>query len=929
MSRRRRRPQNTRVIEQERPQEQRRVPNIKPGATNFKPLSNSLISAMYQNMGPQANQDTMYSPGAPLRPVPGLVPPQGPRGFDYPVGYNIGQLPRSTEQYSFADLRALAAMYDGIQMCQQVWFDYINKLELVIEPRPDLIGEEQDTSMYQDDIQTYLDFFAFPDKDHDLHEWLCMAVRDQLEIDALAIYVRPNKIGRPYSLDIIDGAMIKPLVDDRGRRPQLPFPAYEQFVHGIPAALLTADDLIYVKETERSDSVYGRSRVERIILKVNQALRKQTKDLARFTDGTVPQGLIEPSMDVQWSQEEIEAYEIQFNNLMAGNDEMRARVKVLPRGFIYKSTDDPDIHVDLDQFILNITAACHGLTMAELAFTQDVNRASGDSQENVVYRRAMGPLMARYGKLFTNILKKYFKENRFVCKFVGYQETEDFNAQASGYSTLTNAGILGLTDAARLLKLPQNPDAPYIGRVFFSKDGPIFLDDMASDKMRNAAVAAKLAGFDLASNPQTQTPQESDTEPVEDTENANEEGQEEENNPAVSRLIAQVEELLVRLNQTEPGDEDEVERTITALLQTDETEPLTTLERDWTAWNKTHPYQKHPKQKKEKQPSEDKKDAESDKKDEKQEEKQDATEHTAKSASAKAHAKVAQHQAHAHQAVHQAVQKTAHSTTHAQKQQAKAAHTAARAQAKATKALTSLTKSMSTKASVYEAMANRKISKTWTAQDAADAKAIASDLTKLMNMVGSHEGDAEAVVKDMQSAIQGLLNQAPKAMSGARIAALSKLASMVEQQMSRSQVPDFDDLLLLDGENYAEEDTEQVMAAQEDQNGEAAPSISAHSEKAVADEYRRWRGRAIEDVKTGKTQRGFTTTIIPEAAHRWISDELTRCKTPDDVRSVFNRAREEGQEPMIGSRDDLAKQVHAVFSKVAQRGHDEIATMGE
>ncbi len=552
MSRRRRRSQSKSVITQNMPQEQRaaRVPHIKEGATNFTPINDKVIQAMYQNMGPQANQDAMYSPGAPLRPVPGLVPKSGPRVYDYTVGYNIGQLPRSTEIYSFADLRALSTMYYGIQMCQQVWFDYISQLELDITPIPSLIGEDGDISMYEDDIETYKEFFAYPDRDHDLHSWIQMAVKDQLEIDAVAIYPRKDRAGRLYSLDLIDAQMVKPLVDDRGRKPQAPFPAYEQFVHGVPACLLTSDDLIYIKETERTDSVYGRSRTERIILNINVALRKQTKDLAHFTDGTLPPGFISPTMDVQWSQEEIEAWEMQLNNVMAGNDELRARLKVLPRGFEYKAvTDSDDIHMELDQFVLNVAAACHGLTMAELAFTDDVNRSTGDSQENVVYRRAMGPLMKRYARLFTMILQKYFGEKRFIVSFKGYEENEDTQAQAATYTQLVGAGILGLTNAAKLLKLPEEPDAPYIGRVFMGKDGPVFLDDMANPAMRDAQNAAKLAGFDMAANPQLQQPVAGSDAPPEEASGGKSEGEKE--SPAVARLMAQVQEILTRLDRAE------------------------------------------------------------------------------------------------------------------------------------------------------------------------------------------------------------------------------------------------------------------------------------------------------------------------------------------------------------------------------------------
>lgn len=483
------------------PQEKRRQANIKPGGANFTPVPDNVINTMYMQMAPQDNGTPFYAPGAPIRPIPGITPPQGIRQFSYTPGYNISQLPRGTEQYSFEDLRALATIFDGVQLCQQVWFDYINKLELVIEPRPELVDDDGDISIYADDIKFYQDFFAFPDKDKDLHSWLQAAVKDQLEIDAVAIYIRRDLAGRPYSLDLVDGATIKPLIDDRGRKPAPPFPAYEQFVNGVPAALLTTDELIYMKETERTDSVYGKSRVERIILKINQALRKQTKDLARFTDGSIPAGLLKPSLELNWTQEQLEIYEQQVNNLLGGNDQARARIKVLPRGMDYETTDDPDIHIDLDMWILNITAADHGLTMDELAITATSNRSVGQTQEDVVYRRAMSPLMNRYAKLLTLILKRYFNETRFIVKWKGFEAPDDFNTKAAAYKDLVLAGIQSPTQAAREMRLPIYNDAeipPYI----LTKNGPLFLEDFADPAIRKLQLQAQISGLQLAaSNP--------------------------------------------------------------------------------------------------------------------------------------------------------------------------------------------------------------------------------------------------------------------------------------------------------------------------------------------------------------------------------------------------------------------------------------------
>ena len=106
----------------------------------------------------------------------------------------------------------------------------------------------------------------------------------------MAVYTRRTRGGDLYALELVDGSTIKPLIDASGHAPRPPEPAYQQFLYGMPAGQYTLDELDYLRETARTDSVYGVSRVERILLRVNQALRKQNFDLARFTDGVAPLG---------------------------------------------------------------------------------------------------------------------------------------------------------------------------------------------------------------------------------------------------------------------------------------------------------------------------------------------------------------------------------------------------------------------------------------------------------------------------------------------------------------------------------------------------------------------------------------------------------------------------------------------------------------
>jgi 2'-5' RNA ligase len=465
----------------------------------------NLLTQMQMQEAPAKEGPIMYPPGSPVQPTPGLVNPFGPRQWQYPIGTNIELAPRSTESMTFDTLRNLAALYDGIMLCEQVWLDIVSKLTLVVKPRNELVTAKADTGdqKLKDDIQRYTDFFSYPDRVNglDLKSWMRQALRDQLQIDAVAIYPRKDRAGGLFSLELVDGTTIKPLLDPRGRRPEPPYPAYQQFLYGVPAGLYTADELLYIRETPRSDSPYGLSRVERIILRINQALRKQNKDLARFTEGNIPPGILEPPAESgeQWTPEQLAAYQTMWDAMLAGNDQLRSRVKVVAPGSKYTPIVDQDIFVDFDRFLMNITTACYSMTMADLGFTETVNKSSGDSQENVFYRRAVQPIIDRYAVLFTQVLKNYFNDDRFIVTWSGFEEAEDFASQATAYVALVGAGIISPSVAARLLKLPVEKDIPPY--VIVPGQGITFLEDAADPEMRGAANDAKKAGYELAANP--------------------------------------------------------------------------------------------------------------------------------------------------------------------------------------------------------------------------------------------------------------------------------------------------------------------------------------------------------------------------------------------------------------------------------------------
>jgi hypothetical protein len=359
-------------------------------------------SAVLKAMAEQYNL-VAYSPNVPILPYPGMQPQYGPRQWQYPIATNLDLVTRENLT-PFEILRRFAQMYDAIALCKQAWFDCAANLEPSIEPAPGLLAGGEDASKYEAEMAQYQEFFESPDKQIDIHEWINAALNDLADIDAVAIYPRMTMAGELYSLDLIDGATVKPLLDERGRTPEPPDYAYEQIVYGAPSGLYTNEQLLYLKEHTRTNSAFGFSRVESVLVRINQALRKQNFDLAAFTDGNVSRGFLAPSADVGWTPDQMIAYQQMYDAAMAGNDALKQRLRWLPPGTVYTPTSPSSatdaMILDLDKFILTMTGASFGVMLPELGFTEQVNKSSGETQEDVTFRRTLRPIAKRFDRLF-------------------------------------------------------------------------------------------------------------------------------------------------------------------------------------------------------------------------------------------------------------------------------------------------------------------------------------------------------------------------------------------------------------------------------------------------------------------------------------------------------------------------------------------------
>jgi hypothetical protein len=1089
--------------------------------------------------GTQANiptgQAALFSPGIPLAPQPSANPLGYPVQWKFVPAYNTFPVDRTNQNPdipSFQQLRNLAKLYSGVTLCERAWFDLVPRMQLKISLKPEYVAAGANDKDYQTEIAYFRSWFDSPDKMHDLHSWIRIALREQTQIDELYVYKRKKRGGGLYALEIISGDQMKPLLDDWGKIPQPPSYAYQQYPWGLPGAWFRSDEMIHYQESPAADNPYGQSRVERIIMLVNQALRKQKKDLSHFTEGNIPQGMMKVPADATWTPDQIDAFEQAWNALLAGNQSQQVRMRFTQPGMEYQAFEQYQLDPTFDKFLINICVAAYGLSMQDVAFTEDIHKSSGDSQQNVTYRRTIDPLAVVYAGFLTQCMNNDFDPDlhgeMFEASFGGYEEEEDVSELAGAYSELVTSGILGVTNAGKLLKLPDDPNAPYIGRILVTKDGPIFLDDMASDKMRNAALQAKLQGLQQPQqSTQQQKPQQDDSEEEEippqkkSSQSKSDQSDEEELSRATAGQMDtsadadadsgdEADELDEEESELPTPEDLAYEDEILQLLKSDQDEPFSELERvygiDEYGYNpfadlilfarhepgghdhdqKTHGDFAHPaygakhdtspaakqasqataqlqpklqaaetklqsardalhqaqqnlhnaapgekaaaraalhqaqanlhqavqqmralrQQEREQRQQEmakirAEKAAEREQKQKeaaarreqaaklKAEKAKAAAKKRAAEAKARAQAQKARLQKQAAAAKAKAERMAAKAQQKAQTAAVKAAKTAAKsantqshvamksakAQQAAAKQLQSLVNTIGSKAQLYNALSGRKPSKTWTTQESQEAANIAQDLHDLMQAINSHqnEEDAASLVENLTSAIGKLQGQ--RGMTQARASVLEKLVQKAQSEMLRAMLADeseydyyedeeeeedatneqkgleekrytISELLQLltqqmqeekasqeDGAHF-ERSTQNTMVArtegathQIDPTPDASSQSGGNDERAISQEYKRWRTRAIDDVKAGRTQRGFTTTLISPDIHKWISDELVECTTPDQVRNVFNRARGKEAEPAIANKDDLAKSVNAVFERVAQRGHRQAATM--
>lgn len=415
-----------------------------------------------------------FGPGQPMTPT---APPQVEgRQFDFPAAYNVVTQPRAYQPITFGVLRAFANSYDLLRLAIETRKDQVESLRWKIVPRDDATsGTNPDE--FKDEIKEATEFFRYPDKRHSWARWLRMVLEDLFVLDAVSLYRRKTRGGKLYALQPLDGATIKPIIDDYGMTPTAPYPAYQQVLKGLPAVNYTDEDLLYYPRNLRTNEVYGYGPVEQILMTVNIGLRRQVFQLNYFTEGNMPEALI--GVPETWTPDQIRTFQEWFDNILAGNLAQKRRARFVPNavGKTYIPTKDTELFGKAEEWLARIV--CYAFSLPPTPFINQVNRATSDTAQQVAINEGLIPLKNYIKDLIDGVIDKDLGLKNVMFM---WDEEEELDAEKrqkiiSGYM---HDGLMTVNEGRIARGAKPYPDKQYDEPMFLTNNGlaPLIARDL-------------------------------------------------------------------------------------------------------------------------------------------------------------------------------------------------------------------------------------------------------------------------------------------------------------------------------------------------------------------------------------------------------------------------------------------------------------------
>lgn len=452
-------------------------------ARSMTDISQSM-SSKFDQAGPD-----WFGPQAPMQPV--APPGVAGRAWDFQPGFNLNSRPRSYEQVDFPTLRALAEAYDPVRLIIERRKDQICRLPWSIRVKHDGIGKRPKqahiSAQTRGIVREVEQFFRFPSEGVSFRSWLRQLVEDVLVIDAPAVYCERDRAGGLVALSPIDGATIKLVIDGNGRRPKprrwdgTPFDFLgqkvttenytvlgfkiadglfwpviaQQILKGLPAANLTALDLIYSPMNTRTNGVYGHSPVGNIVTTISTSMRRAASQFEYFREGNMPEGVF--SLPETWTPDQVQRFQDHWDSMLSGNLANRRKMRFVPSGKnnAFQPFKEPVLKSEFDEWMIRIV--CFAFSYPPAAFVALSNRSTAEQHERTAEEEGVEPLKAWAAEMIQGVIEREFDD---TLEFAWLEEAEvDQRVEAEILERLVTNGIMTANEARERMGLEPSADA--------------------------------------------------------------------------------------------------------------------------------------------------------------------------------------------------------------------------------------------------------------------------------------------------------------------------------------------------------------------------------------------------------------------------------------------------------------------------------------
>lgn len=409
----------------------------------------------------------------------------------------------------FAVLRRMADQCDLVRRCIEIRKSDITGLKwsftLSDTTVSQIMQDEGETNRavaakkgrdkYLNQINQLTEFWQTPDRlnGYEWADWVGGFLEEHFVLDAVAVYPHPTLGGDLHSLEILDGATIKPLLDHRGARPSPPAPAYQQILWGFPRGEFqasaepddeyAADQLAYIVRNRRTFTPYGMSVVEQSLPAAALWLERQQWLRSEYTDGVTATAYLtmKEGQGEEWTPDQRRMWEESINDTVAGNTARRHRLRLLIPGMDVVETGqiDEKYKQEYDEFLIKRVGSNFGVQPTQLGViprTGIGGRGQQQGEQEEAETTSQKPLMEWLTDQVNSLSRAYLgAPSAITLRFDGGDSDEDELQQANTAHVLVSFGGKTLNDFRNDQGLTPFPIPEADEPMVITPTGPVFL----------------------------------------------------------------------------------------------------------------------------------------------------------------------------------------------------------------------------------------------------------------------------------------------------------------------------------------------------------------------------------------------------------------------------------------------------------------------